>query len=64
MNTSDRLRYLESLRECVAIAIRNGYTPEQVATDIRVLSTPPPEGLQDNLQIEVLTPRRDVARMA
>lgn len=40
MNTSDRLRYLESLRECVAIAIRNGYTPEQVATDIRVLSTP------------------------
>ncbi len=41
MNTSDRLRYLESLRECVAIAIRNGYTPEQVATDIRVLSTPP-----------------------
>lgn len=63
MNTSDRLRYLESLRECVAIAIRNGYTPEQVATDIRVLSTPP-EGLQDNLQIEVLTPRRDIARMA
>lgn len=44
MNTSDRLRYLESLRECVDIAIRNGYTPEQVATDIRVLSTPPQKG--------------------
>lgn len=41
MNTEDRLRYLDRLQECVAIAIKNGYTPEQVATDIRLLSTPP-----------------------
>ena len=41
MDASDRLRYLDRLQECVAIAIKNGYTPEQVATDIRLLSTPP-----------------------
>lgn len=41
MDTKDRKRYMASLQECVAIATRNGYTPEQVATDIRILSTPP-----------------------
>lgn len=41
MNTKDRNAYLEALQVCVDIASRNGYTPEQVATDIRLLSTPP-----------------------
>lgn len=41
MDAYDRQRYMASLQECVAIAIRNGYTPDQVATDIRLLSTPP-----------------------
>lgn len=40
MSTEDRLRYLDRLQECVAIAIKYGYTPDQVATDIRLLSTP------------------------
>jgi len=44
MNTEDRLRYMDRLQECVAIAIRNGYSPDQVATDIRLLSTPPEKG--------------------
>lgn len=41
MDTKDRKRYMASLQECVAIATRNGYTPEQVATDIQLLITPP-----------------------
>lgn len=41
MNTEDRLRYLDALQVCVNIATLNGYTPEQVANDIRLLITPP-----------------------
>lgn len=41
MNTEDRNAYLEHLQECVNIASRNGYKPEQVALDIQLLSTPP-----------------------
>lgn len=46
MDAYDRQRYMASLQECVAIAIRNGYTPDQVATDIRLLSTPPQKGFE------------------
>lgn len=41
MNTADRIAYLEHLQECVNIASRNGYSPDQVATDILLLSAPP-----------------------
>lgn len=41
MNTEDRNAYLEHLQECVNIASRNGYSPDQVATDILLLSAPP-----------------------
>lgn len=41
MTQQDRLAYLDALQVCVNIATLNGYTPEQVATDIRLLSTPP-----------------------
>ena len=41
MTQKDRLAYLDALQVCVNIATLNGYTPEQVATDIRLLSTPP-----------------------
>lgn len=41
MNQQDRLAYLDALQVCVNIATLNGYTPEQVATDIQLLCTPP-----------------------
>lgn len=41
MTQQDRLAYLDAIQVCVNIATRNGYTPEQVATDIRILTTPP-----------------------
>ncbi len=41
MNTKDKHAYTESLRRCVEIATRNGYTAQQVATDIQLLITPP-----------------------
>ena len=41
MNTKDKHEYTESLRRCVEIATRNGYTARQVATDIQLLVTPP-----------------------
>ena len=43
MNTKDKHAYTESLRRCVEIATRNGYTVQQVATDIQLLITPPNE---------------------
>ena len=41
MNQKDKRAYTESLRRCVEIATRNGYTARQVATDIQLLVTPP-----------------------
>ena len=50
MSADDRLRYLAALQECVAIAIKYGYTPGEVATDIRLLSTPPQKGTKITLR--------------
>jgi len=46
MNTKDKHAYTESLRRCVEIAPRNGYTAQQVATDIQILITPPHDDVE------------------
>lgn len=46
MNTADKMKYLDALKECVTIAVKNGYTREQVANDILLLSTPPHKGIK------------------
>lgn len=59
MNQQDRLAYLDALQVCVNIATLNGYTPEQVANDIRLLITPP-AGNRSVCKISFLTTRSSI----
>jgi len=40
MYPDDRRRYLSHLKECVAIARKYGYTAQEVANDVILLSRP------------------------
>lgn len=52
MNTADKMKYLDALQECVTIAVKNGYTREQVANDILLLSTPPHTEIDVRVKLE------------
>ena len=52
MNQKDRIAYLDALQVCVNIATLNGYTPEQVATDIQLLCTPPQDDTDICVKLE------------
>lgn len=52
MNTKDRNDYLDHLQECVNIASRNGYSPDQVATDLMLLITPPHPEIDVRVKLE------------
>ena len=53
MDTRDHRRYFTALRTCVDVAVRNGFTPEQVATDIRLLITPPSAGTEVYMKLDL-----------
>lgn len=53
MDTRDRRRYFTALQTCVDIAARYGFTPEQVATDIRLLITPPSAGTEVYIKLDI-----------